>query len=572
MNRRPPPGGLSFGLRGTNKVYGSGGGSSNLGRPLMLGVILVMIAVLTWFLFGRVFGSEDCGDDPYCSTSRKIAVPDGYQLVTKVYAINPDSPDIKNSATESATVQIQFPVSGETTDSRNLSFYRYVEETKAWEPLAAATLDPQGKLVSGVFRETPSVVAVLRRLSAAGNVVAYLEHNATLHRDAIDRITILHTNDFKPGTDGSVEGAVSTKLPSGNYVLYPTLAANGTNKADLAVVRNLLSNSTSRSAHVAAIVKKESDLGLQGIDIAYMDLTADQRTGFTLFINELGQSLHGQGKKLSVTLPAPLKTGDRIDEGAYDWAEIAKQADILQMAPYRDQGMYRLVMPEILNFLVASVDPGKIVLTVTPYATEKSPEGLRTLSLTEAMATAGKLKVGSTADQKLVTSSEINVVGINIDGTENLRGLQWAPEVACVYFTYKLNGNRTIWLENFFSVGFKLEYISQYKLGGVAVENASDDIYLGNIWPALVPFISSGQPILMQPNPNDLGPRWRVTKGTAEQGRNGVLKWTTPAEPGLQSVYLTLSDGVALFESEIQANVQQRDSRTPVPGQTPGTQ
>jgi hypothetical protein len=242
------------------------------------------------------------------------------------------------------------------------------------------------------------------------------------------------------------------------------------------------------------------------------------------------------------------------------------------MMPYRDQGTYRLVMPEILDFLVASVDRAKIVLTVTPYATEKSSDGLRTLSLTEAMATAGKLKLGSSADQKLVTSSNIDVVGINIDGTENLRGLQWAPEVACVYFTYKLNGNRTIWLENFFSIGFKLEYISQYKLGGVAVENASDDIYLGNIWPALVPFISSGQPILMQPNSNDLAPRWRVTKGTAEQGRNGVLKWTTPAEPGLQSVYLTLSDGVSLFESEIQANVQQRDARTPVAGQTPGTQ
>lgn len=565
MNRRSQPGGLTFGLRGTNTVYGSGGGS-NLGRPIALGVILLTIAVLAFFLLGRVFGGESCGSDPYCATSRDIAVPDGYELVTHVYEINADSPDIKNPPPGSTTVQIQFPMEKTGADTRNLSFYRYVEETKAWEPLAAAQLDPQGTVVSGVFRETPAVVAVLRRLSAAGHVVAYLERNDVLRPDAVNQITVLHTNDFRPGTDGTIEGELSTVLPAGNYAFYPMISASGANKGDLAIVRTLLADPALRSRHVAEIVKLVNTLGLQGIDIAYMDLTADQRTVFTLFIAELGQALHGQGKKLSVSLPAPIKTGDRIDEGAYDWAEIAKDADILQMAPYRDQGTYRLVMPEIIQALTSRVDPAKLVLTVTPYATEKSSDGLRRLSLTEAMATAGKLKFDAADGQPLVTSNVVNVVGTNIDSNENLRGLQWAPEVATVYFTYKLNGNRTIWIENFFSIGFKLEYISQYKLGGVAIEDASDDIYLGNIWPALIPFISSGQPVLLQPNPNDLAPRWRVTKGTAEGGRNGVLEWTTPAEPGEQSVYLTLSDGVALFESVIVANIQQRDARTPVTG------
>lgn len=570
MTRRTPPGGPSFGLRGSGTVYGNG--RSGSGRPIMLGIILVTLAVLVWFLFGKVCGGEDCGNDPYCATSRDIAVPDGYELVTDIYEINPDSPDIKNPATGSATVQIQFPIDGSTDDSRNLSFYRYVEETQAWEPLAEATLDPQGKLVSGVFRETPSVVAVLRRLSPAGHVIAYLEHNAQIHQDALDRVTIVHTNDFKPGSAGEVVGDVSTNLPQGNYALYPMISANGAEKGDLAIVRSLLSSASTRSAHVDAITKKVNDLGVDGIDIAYIDLTADQRTVFTLFIFELAQKLHSQGKKLSVTLPAPIKSNDRIDEGAYDWTEISKEADIVQMAPYRDQSTYRLVMPEILAQLATTVDMSKVVLTVTPLATEKSSEGIRTMKITEAMAIAGRLKLGTGADQRLVTNTKVDVVGVNIDTNEGLSGIKWNPETATVAYTYKQNVNRTVWLENFFSVGFKLEYISKNKLGGVAVEDASNDPYLGNIWTALIPFIASGQPVLLQPNSNDLVPQWKPSKGLAEQGAKGILQWTTPAEPGNQTITLTLSDGVSLFQSSIVANVQQRVAGTPAAGTTPGTQ
>lgn len=565
MNRRTPPGSPNFGLRGSSTVYGSG--RAGHGRPIMLGVILVTLAVLVWFLFGRVCGGDDCGKDPYCASSRDLAIPDGYELVTEVYELNPESPAVQNPTGGSATVQVQFPVNGNTEDGRNLSFYRFVEESNAWEPLAEATLDPQGKVVQGVFRETPAVVAVLRRLSPAGHVVAYLTHNTTLHPDAINRITILHTYDFVPGTAGEVQGDLSTNLPAGNYAHYPVLAANGASKGDLAIVSQVLGSSSTRSAHVDAITRKVSELGVEGIDIAYMDLTADQRTVFTLFIAELAQKLHGQGKKLSVTLPAPIITGDRVDEGAYDWAQIASEADIVQMAPYRDQSTYRLAMPRILEYFGTIIpDFSKLVLTVTPYATEKSSEGIRTMTITEAMAIAGRLSLGTGAGQSLVTNTEVDIVGVNIDIDEGLSGIIWDTDTAAVAFNYKQNVNRTIWLENFFSIGFKLEYISKFKLGGVAVEDASNNVYLGNIWTALVPFIASGQPVLMQPNENDLVPQWKPSQGVAQAGSRGILQWTTPAEPGQQTITLTLSDGVSLFQSSIVVTVQQRVASTPTAG------
>ena len=103
------------------------------------------------------------------------------------------------------------------------------------------------------------------------------------------------------------------------------------------------------------------------------------------------------------------------------------------------------------------------------------------------------------------------------------------------------------------------------------MEDASDDIYLGNIWTALVPYISSGQPILLQPNPQDLQPKWSTSKGTFEDSRKGYITWSTPAEAATYTITLTLSDGVALFQSELPANVQARDAGTPVAGSpTPG--
>ena len=96
-----------------------------------------------------------------------------------------------------------------------------------------------------------------------------------------------------------------------------------------------------------------------GIDIAYLDLPADQRTSFALFVSELSQRLHSQNKQLTLTLPAPIKAQNRIDEGAYDWAELAKTADLIKIAPFRDQANYRSDMPRVLEHLTGLVEPGK---------------------------------------------------------------------------------------------------------------------------------------------------------------------------------------------------------------------
>ncbi|MBA4181278.1 MAG: hypothetical protein C0506_11870 [Anaerolinea sp.] len=535
------------------------------GQLAVLGLIVLGVAALSWFLFTRACASDEC-TKAYCVSNKSVSPPEGYELVTRLFEYSEKS---GAKAGPDLNLVIQLPLTKPTTDSSNLSFYRYIEDTGNWEPITAAVVDGQGKQASATLTETPQLMAVLRRNTPGGQLVAYLGHNNNLHPDSADKVTLVHTLDFAPAADGSVVGEPSAIKPGTSYDWYPTITANASTKGALAIVDGILVNAQSRSNHVQQVTRKVLDLNLKGIDIAYLDLNVNQRNSFTLFVSELAASLHAQNRRLTLTLPTPLKVADRIDEGAYDYAELGKSADLIKLTPYRDQGTYRLAMPEILAYLTASIPASKLVLTVTPYATEKGASGLSTLKVTDAMSIATKLAIRSESVQ---TSSNVDVYGINIDRTENLSGVRWVPEAASVAFTYKEPGgagNRTIWIENVFSVAFKLEFASQFKLGGVAVEDASDNQFLGNIWPAIIPFASSGQTTLLQPNPEDLKPVWRASKGQLEDSGKGYTRWVTPAEPGMYTIFLQLSDGVARFENKAEVNVKAREARTPTSTGTP---
>jgi len=210
-----------------------------------------------------------------------------------------------------------------------------------------------------------------------------------------------------PRPTGGVSGDLSTTVQrdsSKGFLLYPTIAAsNGaSDKGTIPIVTGILSNAQARSAHVQKIAAKVAELQLPGIDIAYLDLPADQRLSFTLFVSELAQTLHSQNKILTLTLPMPTKVGDRIDDTAYDWTELGKSADILQVTPFRDQSTYRLDMPKLLDYLTAAVPPDRLVLTVSPLATEKTQDGtIRTMTLTEAMSIATNSAFRAVSDNKL---------------------------------------------------------------------------------------------------------------------------------------------------------------------------
>jgi spore germination protein YaaH len=534
-------------------------------RPALLGIILLATVAVAAFIGFRLCSGSDCEGD-YCATGASIATPEGYERLSDIYEWRGD-----DTATAAADIQISVPLNEQTSDGRNLSFFRYDEATRSWEPFAAAILDPAGRSVSGRLNTAPPVIAVMRRLSAAGHVVAYVPHNRPLNRDAAQIATIVHPRDFTVVSDGALAGDVSDPralgLPEGSSAqVYPVVSVDASNPQARAVISGLLASSQTRTAHVQQIVQRVVSANLGGIDIDYANLPATERTPFALFISELAEALHEQQKVLTVTLPPPVRLPDRVDEGAYDWAEIGRAADVIKIGVYRDQNTFRRNMPDILAYLATKISPGKLVLTVTPYAAEKGPDDtLQAMTLINALKIAAALTLNVGAEGRITTNTNVEVVATNIDRTQGRTGIKWDPQVAAVAFTYELSGGRTVWIENTFSVGFKLELIPRFGLGGLAVEDASADETIGNIWPAIVPFVASGQPVLLQPNPTDLIPRWTVSDGQAEGGERGTISWLTPPRPGTYAITLSISDGVVVLENVIEVNVTEAPSASPTP-------
>ena len=523
-------------------------------RPVAIGAVTVIAVLLVLYVYGKMSGEDGCAA-VYCDSGLDLAAPAGFIRESAVFRFNEQFA----GSYEGQDVQLDIPLNGPVSPNSVLSFYQVDETSGTWTSLERALIDDDGKVATALLPSAPQLVTVLRQSARTGQVVAYFDASvdgAKLHADASQLATIIHTLDYTPNEDGSLDGSPSNLTAQGPGSLRPVVSAGTDIPGSLIAVDSIFRTSPDTSRHVQAIVKEVLARDLKGIDIAYMDLEPDMRTSFTLFIKDLAEQLHSHGRALTLTIPAPVLGPQRVDEAAYDWAQLGSAADLIKIAPYRDQSTFRLAMPDILEYLTGRVNAAKLILTVTPYATEKSAEGLTTMSLTDAMGIATQLSSRLESGTALVPDEPVEVVGVNIERDENLTGIRWDPNTATVAFSYKLGGTgRTVWIENGLSVPFKLELINLYGLGGVAIEDASDDRFLGDIWEPIVAFIETGQPKLIQPNSEDLAPRWSADGGELAGGERGIATWTAQEE-GLYTVFLTLSDGSSLFQREIRLLIQ----------------
>src|SRR5690606_34297396 len=108
-------------------------------------------------------------DADYCPSGRDLAIPDGYERVSDVLEWQSDT-----ALAEGQELEILVPLEEAVPDGRNVSFFRYVDETGAWEPIAGAVVDESGSMASARISASPQYITVMRRLSAAGHVIAYL--------------------------------------------------------------------------------------------------------------------------------------------------------------------------------------------------------------------------------------------------------------------------------------------------------------------------------------------------------------------------------------------------------------
>ncbi len=170
-------------------------------------------------------------------------------------------------------------------------------------------------------------------------------------------------------------------------------------------------------------------------------------------------------------------------------------------------------------------------------------------------AIASTLSADKTEDIR--AGQAVSVKGPNIDKLDGASGIGWDDEAAAVFFTYAgLGGARTVWVENAFSIAFKLDLVDRFGLGGIAIEDVSDTIGAGDIWAVISEFLDTGQASLVKPNGSLFVPTWQADGGSLESGEEGSVTWVAPDEPGTYTITLIISDGLTRMGQKLALTVQ----------------
>ena len=559
--KQPPRTRLSYGQPlSPRPARRGGGGRPPSGRALLVGGVALAL-LLGWLLFLPPLsllrggdGFSGAGDALVRERSNGPRSPEGYEFASAFYEVR----SFPEKGAGASTIWLPL-AAGKA--GKGLTFFGW--EGGRWDRLGPADVAEDGLQAVGEISRIPSNIAVLKRSAGSFRIQGILPTGANLNPDGEKLLSMLSPADYVPAPDGAVNGSPTSLAAAESVVLAPVIRASAT--TEIQAVNSLLSSETTRNAHVEAIVRLVQANKLDGIDIEYPAIAPNLGPSFTAFVAALAEQLHRTGKSLTVAVPLPRREGGTWNTLGYDWREIGKAADAVRLLPERDQSIYRRVMRDGLTYVTGLVDPKKLVLTVSPYAAEKSEQGVRTLSALDALTIAGQITVRDR--DKIAAGTDVVISADNLNRDGGAAGLIWNAQTATVSFDYQSgDATRQVWIENAFSAAFKLELVQLWGLGGVAVEDASDAQGNANIWPAISQCTDRCQLTLQQPNAQLLRPQWKVDARSYDVGK-AVVTWKAP-EAGDHTVSLVVGDGAMRIETSTRVTLRP-GSAAPTPSRTP---
>ena len=550
--------------------------------PIIIGgtIAFLAIVIILVFVFSSVLGGGDNGG----GSGQTVQYADGVSgRVTDIPALPPGLAAASKyiefesdvAGPQTIALQLTISVSGDSV----LGFYSHLDGR--WQRIAESQVMPpqefasQGCLGSdsstgsglvscGSFSAVPQNLAVLQVLAQTYTVSASLPAGATLHGDA--RPNIVSPRDFSPASDGSVIGNATTVDTSGSVQHVPTIVGSSTDTA--AVVDDILADESLRATHVQQIVTLVEDGGFDGIDLEYSAVDPDLGGQFTAFVSALADAFGQGGHRLSLTLPPP---GDQ--RSAYDWERLGELVDYIKVLPIADPVAYWDNMPDGIARLTQDVPPQKILLVVNPFSIETG-EVARAIGYQNAMVLASRATVREPDNpDDIISGATVRLVAESLNEAEGASPMAWDDDAAAVAFTIGGTDRRRIYIENSYSVGFKIELVQAYGLGGVAVSDASAESDVANVWGRVNELVITSTVSLRRPSETMLVPVWQAPDGgDLGAGAGTSAMWIAPSA-GTYVIVLVVSDGDRRFGQEIFVVVNETDEPEPSPLETfaPGT-
>ena len=254
-------------------------------------------------------------------------------------------------------------------------------------------------------------------------------------------------------------------------------------------IDNLLIDAEARQRHIQAIVDLVQRNAYQGIDLDYRGINPDLEREFTSFLEQLRVALP-PNKQLSVRVELPLQiSADTWDTGAYDWRAIGRIADVVKVPTSPDPKAYSPggQMESMLNWAVGQINRYKIQLLLSTYSAEQVNGITRDITYQQALEPIGAVAV--VGGENVVGPGQL--VDFTLAGLPASTGIQFDAPSGTYWFAYLDSNNiqHTVYLENAASIARKLQFVAQYNLRGVAVQNLLSETNDAQIWTVIRKFL-----------------------------------------------------------------------------------
>jgi len=244
----------------------------------------------------------------------------------------------------------------------------------------------------------------------------------------------------------------------------------------------LLADPKARHDHVAALCALANDPVLSGIDLDYEhfavdvpdDRTSALAAGFTGFVGEVAQCVHGLGKRVEVTVMARTDDAARADYrpklavGVYDYAALGAIADVVRPMAY-DQ--------HYPGGPSGSVDPLDWVDRVASYAVARVPAGRLELGIP---------LYGEDWDESTHRASSVAASAAPVRASNHAAAVTIDPSSGSSTFSYRVGSvEHRVWFDDSAATRARVDVAARYGLAGVtfwALGNEQADL-----WSALPP-------------------------------------------------------------------------------------
>jgi spore germination protein len=307
----------------------------------------------------------------------------------------------------------------------------------------------------------PSTAHAQSAAPASGKqVMAYLESSGSLASLTAfsEYINQLPTDTFAVDAHGNVTGNVPVQAlefaRSKGMATFATVSNFDAEGFDPKITHAILNHPEVESRTIAGLLKVVEASSYTGVNIDFESISFEDRAAFTACVHEVAQKMRAAGHLTVVSVPAEQRDNPRDSwSGAFDYAALGKDADILQVMTYDEHGPWSVPGPvagldwvqPCIAFAASVVDPKKLSLGIPAYGydwnlTKKTGAQIFWKDIPALIASSGATP-------------------------------QWDSAASSPYFKYQASdgSSHVVWYEDKNSIPLKSALAVTYNLAGVSV-------------------------------------------------------------------------------------------------------